>query len=79
MREYREYKDIKDFLPIGTDMSHIGQGYRLPILSLKVDLLDLMFLTFNIAAFLVCIGYIIYRKLTAFRPNKIAVELSNSL
>jgi hypothetical protein len=79
MREYREYKDIKDFLPIETDSSHIGHGYRLPVLGLKVDLLDLMFITFNVAAFLVCVGYIAYRKLTAFRPTKIEVEVSSTL
>lgn len=70
---------MKDFLPLETDTSHIGQGYRLPVLGIKVDLLDLLFIAFNVAAFLICVGYTAYRKLNAFRPRKLEVEVSSAL
>jgi hypothetical protein len=79
MRDYRELRDLRDIVPLETDLSLIGQGYRLPVLAVRVDLLDLLFIVFNLVVLLLIILYVVWRRMSAIRLKHIDVEVHHGL
>jgi hypothetical protein len=66
-------------VPLETDSSLINQGYRLPVFGVKIDLLDLLFIVFNVVALLLIIVYIVWRRMSAIRVKQIDVEVQHGL
>lgn len=62
MRDFKETRDLKEFVPIEIDKSLINQGYRVPLIGVKIDLLDLLLIILNILALIICIIYVMYRR-----------------
>lgn len=79
MREYREMREMRDLVPLETDTSLIGQGYRLPVLAVRVDLADLLFILFNLLALLLILVYVVWRRMSAIRLKEIDVEVHHGL
>lgn len=72
-------RDLKDIVPLETDMSLIGAGYRLPVLAVRVDLADLLFIGFNILMLVLLVAYITWRRMSAIRVKQIEIEVQNGL
>lgn len=75
MRDFKEARDLREFIPIEIDKGLINQGYRVPLIGVKIDLIDLVLIILNILALIACIIYVMYKRARINHMKEIELEI----